>query len=69
MKRLFVVTKKSKERSIGEPPFTLKKTRPKQLVLKTSYVDPKSIENEHTVPIDRILSVKNARTWVSMDFT
>ena len=23
----------------------------------------------HTVPIDRILSVKNARAWVSMDFT
>ena len=22
-----------------------------------------------TVPIDRILSVKNARAWVSMDFT
>ena len=23
----------------------------------------------HTVPIDRILSVKNARAWVSIDFT
>ena len=26
------------------------------------------IPDQYTVPIDRILSVKNARAWVSMDF-
>ena len=29
----------------------------------------KKLGYENTVPIDRILSVKNARAWVSMDFT
>ena len=30
---------------------------------------PDWLKGQITVPIDRILSVKNAQAWVSMDFT
>jgi hypothetical protein len=30
---------------------------------------PDWLKDQITVPIDRILSVKNAQAWVSMDFT
>ena len=39
----------------------------KPYLMETSYVFASVIH--HTVPIDRILSVKNVQEWVSIDFT
>ena len=43
-------------------PYALSRIPASWLMLQTT------LKIRHTVPIDRIISVKNARAWVSMDF-